>query len=181
MNQYEIHFEGKVLEIGGGNRPLFHPNVDIRKVDGVDIVCDVGEEPLPIESETYNGILGLYCIEHISFRLLRAFISECYRVLKKNGKLVFLTSNTLEQCRRIVEAGDKEFNDDMSCMLFGGQGGEGIEAGSHKAGFSPSYITRLFKEAGFRKVNVYELPNIFFNGRGLYPTSSTDLLIEVIK
>ncbi|MHC1566170.1 MAG: class I SAM-dependent methyltransferase [Candidatus Syntropharchaeia archaeon] len=175
MEQLQLVFEkgDKILEIGGGaeGRALFHPNVDIREGPGVDYVLDVGKDPLPFDDESFDGVFGKFVIEHISWRNVPQFIRECYRILKPGANAIFITSNTYEQCKKIAEAGDEGFNEDLVCMLFGGQGeDEGYEAGSHKAGFSPSYAVKLFREAGFSEVWVYELPGC-----------KTDMIIKARK
>lgn len=174
MNGITLAFDegDKIIEIGGGTegKAIFHPNIDIRAGPGADIVCDIGKERLPFENGSLDGIFSNYCIEHVSWKQVRFFISECFRVLKRGGRAYFITANLYEQCKKVAEAGDEGLNEDLVCMIFGGQGGEGIEAGSHKCGFSPKYACKLFSEAGFSKVNVYE-----------HPAAITDMVIESIK
>jgi len=159
----------KVLEIGGFNRPLFHPNIDINKVDGVDAVVDVGGERLPFDDGSFDGIYSSFCFEHISHTRIGYLISECYRVLKNGGTMVLITANLLEQCRRVVEhEGDETLGNQV--LIFGGQGEEGMEAGSHKSSMTPKLAIRLFADAGFSEVKVLE-----------HPASITDMILEVKK
>jgi len=172
MSGIELRYDpgDKIVELGGGSNPKFHPNLDVRDVPGVDIVADFNK-PLPLPDEEFDGIFSSFCLEHISWRNVPQFIRECYRILKPGANAIFITSNTYEQCKKIAEAGDEGFNEDLVCMLFGGQGeDEGYEAGSHKAGFSPSYAVKLFREAGFSEVWVYELPGC-----------KTDMIIKARK
>lgn len=158
----------KILELGGFSRPLFHPNVDINNVDGVDIVCDIGKEKLPLEDGAFDGIYSSFCFEHVSHVRLSFLVSECFRVLKPGGTMIVITANLLEQCRRVCE---NEHDDSFShqILIFGGQGEEGIEAGSHKSSLTPERAVKLFAEAGFSEVKVLEHP------------CKTDMIIEVIK
>jgi len=175
---YDICLSGNVLEIGGGERPLFHPNMDIRKVDNVDIVHDLEKFPYPFSDESFDGILGMYIIEHISWRKVKDFIKELYRLLKPGGKAVLLTANLLEQCKRVVEAG---VNEKTVEMIFGSQEFEPNYLGCHKCGFSPSYAEKLFGDMGFDVKIIAPMPNVYFRGYPVYPSSVTDMIIEAIK
>lgn len=151
----------RVVELGGGNKPMFHPNVDCAPGPVVDIVTDFNK-PLPLPSIGFDGVFSKYSLEHISWRKLRQFISEMYRILRPGGTAFVITANLLEQCRALVEA--PSLNDDLVCMIFGGQNTEGDDwyhswyPEAHHCGLSPEYAERLFKAAGFLKVEVSPLP-----------------------
>lgn len=163
---YELPFrEGdKLIELGGGDRPLVRPNLDVRPGSAVDIVADF-EKPLPLDSAAYDGIYSSYVIEHLSWRTLKRFIAEVYRILKPDGIAVLLTANLLEQARTLVEKGHWEEGD--IAMVFGGQD---YPANTHRCGFSPEYAARLFFEQGFYEVKVIPLP-----------WAATDMIIEARK
>jgi len=152
MPNYLLPFKpgDKVLEVGGGDRPQFHPNLDVREGPGVDIICDLNE-PLPIESEIYDGVFGMYIIEHISWRRVRHFISETHRVLRPGGVVVQITANLLEQARQLVET--PEWNDSLVCQIFGDND---YPENTHRCGFSPAYAIKLFREADFHEVTIFE-------------------------
>lgn len=168
---YSLPFksEDKVLEVGGGDKPVFRPNLDCRQMPTVDIVADLNEA-WPIEAESYDGVFGMYIIEHISWRKVKNFINQIHSVLKPGGIAVLITANFLEQCRKMVET--PEWNDDLVCMCFGDQNYEGGDwvFNAHHCGFSPTYATKLFREAGFHEVTVFEHPNC-----------KTDLIIQARK
>lgn len=152
-----FELNGMILEIGGGNNPKYRPNLDIRKLDTVDIVCDLNST-FPIESESFDGVYSAYVIEHISWRNVKSFIGEIFRVLRPDGKLVIITANLLEQCARITSKGVIEEND--VCMVFGDQnyGGSDWKANAHFTGFSPDSIVNKLNAAGFVNVLVAPLP-----------------------
>ena len=154
----------KVVELGGGENLRYHPNVDVRKLPTVDIVADF-ERPLPLPDNEYDLVYSSYVLEHISWRKVRQFIKEILRILKPGGKAEIVTANLLEQCR--VVANSSEWQEDFSCLIFGGQE---HEAGVHKCGFSPDYAKKLFKELGFSTIVVRP-----------HPVSSTDMIIEAFK
>lgn len=105
MRLSELSANDKVLELGGGSKPVCPgrwTNIDYRKLPGVDIVADLNE-PLPVEDGIYDGVFSSYLIEHLSWRKVRGLIKETYRVLKTGGKAVFITANLLEQAKKLVE------------------------------------------------------------------------------
>lgn len=143
----------KLLEIGGGNVPIIRPNLDIRKEPNVDIVADISK-PLPIKDNELDGVFSKFAIEHISWKQIRAFIKEVYRILKPGGQAVFITANLLEQARILTEV--PNFEDNWVCMVFGEND---YPENSHRAGFSPEFAGRLFKETGFERVIVAPWPD----------------------
>jgi len=165
---------GRYIELGGGPAPVLRPNVDCVAGPNVDIVADLNK-PLPLASVSYDGVLSKFSIEHISWRKMRQYISEMYRILKPGGVAVLITANLLEQCRKIVES--PLLNDDLVCMIFGGQNvadGQDWFTGwypeAHHAGLSPEYAIKLFKAAGFIEVKVEPLPEC-----------KTDMVIQAVK
>lgn len=166
---YLLRFKqgSKIAEFGGGNNPLFHLNYDVRSGPNIDVVVDFNK-PLSIENETYDNIYCSYAIEHISWRNLKQFLSETYRVLRKGGCAVFVTADLLEQCKKVVEVG---VNQGSVELIFGSQEfTEDVSIGCHKCGFSPLYAQQLFTEAGFSIVKIFP-----------HPVSSTDMIIECYK
>jgi len=154
----------KVIEFGGGEKPLYHPNVDVRKLPNVDIIADF-EQPLPLPDAEYDLVYSKFLIEHIPRRKVKQFIKEIYRILKPNGKAEITTANLLEQCK--IVANSEEWDENFSCMLFGDQD---YPENTHKVGFSPKYAVKLFTEAGFSKIEIKTHPNC-----------ATDMIIEAQK
>lgn len=154
-----------VIELGGGDTPMIRPNMDFRPGPTVDIVGDLSEE-LPFEDEVYDGVFCSYAIEHVSWRKVRSFINEVYRILKYGGKAVFVTANLKEQARRLVNT--EEWSDNEVCMIFGDQ--NYLPGNMHLTGFSEQFAIKLFREAGFTHIMVMPHPNTI-----------TDMIIEVSK
>jgi len=154
----------KVVELGGGEKPLFHPNIDVRQLNGVDIVSDLSKA-LPLEAESCDGIYASYLLEHISWRDTEAFLKEVFRVLKKNGVVVFVTANLKEQAR--VLASKEEWEQKDVCMVFGDQDYNG---NYHSCGYSPEYAMDVLESIGFGKIII--IP---------HPQCKTDMIIEAYK
>lgn len=158
-----------IIELGGGDNPVFRPNVDIRPGPTVDLVADLNN-PLPLPDKAYNGVFSSYNLEHMSWRKVRSYIKECCRILAPGGSAVFITANLLEQAKFILSK--EEWTDNEVCCIFGDQNylGDDWRANSHCCGFSPEFAIRLFREAGFD--NVLIIP---------HGSLGTDMIIEAGK
>lgn len=71
------------LNIGCGNdiREGFI-NLDIADLQGVDIVCDIENSPLPFEDNTFEYVLCNDVLEHVD---VAKVLKEIHRVLKNDG------------------------------------------------------------------------------------------------
>lgn len=167
---YSLPFKknDKIIELGGGSNPSYHPNLDVRNIPNVDLVVDFNKS-LPIPNNEYQGIFCKYAIEHISWRMIRFFLSECYRILTPSGKAIFITANLLEQARVLVNSPSDKWCDNYIGMIFGGQDyGEN----AHQSGFSPDYIMRILKGIGFKDIKITPIYSDF---------GPTDMTIEATK
>jgi SAM-dependent methyltransferase len=146
----------KVCELGGAENAAFHPNIDMRACQGVDMVADLNEG-IPLADESYDGVFSEFLMEHLRPAKLRGFIAEIHRILRPGGSAVIITSNLYEQAKVIVEKEEKgEVNDDIIHMIFGGK--PDFEGNYHHSSLTPNFAVRLFKEAGFHEVTIYEHP-----------------------
>lgn len=151
---YSLPFKNgdKIIELGGGQNPMFRPNLDVRACPEVDIVGDINK-PLPLKSNEWDGIFCRYAIEHISWRNVRSFIKETHRILAPGGVAVFVAPDLLEQARILTETPNLE--DKWVCMVFGDND---YDENAHRCGFSPEFAGRVFREAGFERVTVIRHP-----------------------
>jgi predicted SAM-dependent methyltransferase len=161
---YNFPFTGSVIELGGGDKPYFRPNLDVREGTTVDIVADFNKR-LPVDDSSYDGVFSCYCIEHISWRNVRQFLNEVLRILKHNGKAVFITANTKRQMEWVLA--QEEWNDDSSSIIFGDQN---YDENTHRNSLCPEYAIKLLTEAGFIDITV--LP---------HGELGTDMIIEASK
>ena len=59
-------------------------NLDIYKGEGIDIVHDINDLPLPFEDQFFNYILCQDVLEHVNYIPI---INDIHRILKKGGIL----------------------------------------------------------------------------------------------
>lgn len=139
----------QVLEVGGGDRPSFRPNLDVRPMPTVDIVADLSQPWSMIADSSYDGVFSKYVFEHVSWRKVGLFAAELHRVLKPGGTAFVITANIAAQMEWALKQGDDA--EKISQCLFGDMD---YPENSHKAGFTPESAIRIFREAGFDAVAV---------------------------
>lgn len=146
----------RILELGGGDNP--NPNcdvnVDVRSGPKVHFTADF-DKPLPIKDEDFQGVFSQFVIEHLSWRAVKAFLKEVYRIITPGSPVVFITANTEAQLKYIAEHGEgwdgRDGFDSASCILFGDQN---YPENAHKNFMSPTVATKLFMDAGFDKIAI---------------------------
>lgn len=92
----DINFYGKVLDVGGkkeNKRGTFKPPLDkiesweylnIDESTNPDYLCS--GDNIPVDDNTFDIVMLAEVIEHLENPI--AVLNECYRVLKKDGKIV---------------------------------------------------------------------------------------------
>lgn len=171
----------RIIELGGGpgfpgtERPIFRPNLDSRSGPMVDIVANL-EERLPLESNGFDGTYCAFALEHMSWRKVRGFIAEVYRILAPGGLAVFITADTYAQCKKALETPPEEWGDGISNLVFGGQD---YPDNTHKVALSRLGSVRMFREIGFWEVTTLDHPGII--GPHGWEKVTTDFILEARK
>lgn len=184
----------RLLELGGGGRPLVKPecqggrdvHVDCRMAQDpegrqtVDIVWDLSQFPWPLQDEEFDGALAVFVLEHVPYPAVPGFLKELLRVLRPGAKAVLAIPNTEAQLKWVQEHpegwDDKDLFLAASEKLFGDQRHSEREgtslpgSDSHKSFFTPQIAAQLFQEAGFSNIVVRP-----------YGERATDLLVEAVK
>src|SRR3989304_901068 len=81
------------VELGGGEAPgVFHPNVDIRLLPGVDVVHDFRTGSLPFHDEHAERLRMLHVLNHFPLVNARKILRECMRVLRSDGRLTIMVT-----------------------------------------------------------------------------------------
>ena len=111
--------------------------VDI--LDGADVKHDLNE-PLPFKDSSFDIILAGEITEHLTNP--KGFLLECYRVLRKNGKLVLSVPNICYLRNRVL-------------LLFGKFPQSGAKANlkeewdDHYSDYNIDFLRMVLSEAGF--------------------------------
>ncbi|CAB4121840.1 AdoMet_MTases domain containing protein [uncultured Caudovirales phage] len=83
QNKVNIEFFTNNLQI----TPTEVVGIDFAKCEGVDIIHDLTNFPYPIENESVDAIFSSHFVEHLDGFERMKFFDECYRILKKGGKM----------------------------------------------------------------------------------------------
>jgi predicted SAM-dependent methyltransferase len=145
---------GLSLNIGCGDKILKNINnfpcinVDVRALEGVDVVCDVRE--LPFEDEIFDRILASDIIEHFPFSETKNLLREWARVLKKGGHIKFRTPSLKWVAAYYAKYGDAKF---VSHHIFGGQD---YDTNFHYVIFDNKWLSTLCKSFGLTTIDYKE-------------------------
>lgn len=106
--------------------------------------------PLPLADGCADEVVNFHFIEHIYYWEAIHMVKEFYRLLKPGGRVVIECPDIIK-CARNLLKGQR----DQLCMwgLYG-DWGHGNPYMMHKHGYSPETLSRLLKDAGFRKIEV---------------------------
>jgi len=75
------------VELGGGPRPQYHPNLDALAGEGVDWVVDLAKEDLPFFDATVGHFYSSHFLEHLTYKRAIQLLRDCYRALWTNGRI----------------------------------------------------------------------------------------------
>jgi predicted SAM-dependent methyltransferase len=123
-------------------------NVDVRQLDGVDVVASL--DKLPFEDNYADWIVAQDVLEHFCRIELIEVVKEIHRVLKVGGILEMRSPD----CEQILNKyALKELDIDSALgYLWGGQ--DYVE-NVHKVGFTKMNCRYVFETMGFEVIEVY--------------------------
>ena len=79
------------LNIGCGSKKREgYIGVDVIQFDGVDVVCRVGQEPLPYADTSIDEVYCSHFVEHLTAQERIQFVNELSRVLKPNCQVTLI-------------------------------------------------------------------------------------------
>ena len=156
------------LNIGCGQQILSsYVNVDIRKLEGVDVICDV--KRLPFKDNAFVKLWASDVLEHNPRLDTEGILKEWHRVLKKRGILTLKIPNlktiASNYIRGLIDCAE------FSRLIYGNQEDNDI-ANFHKSGFDSFYLKRLLRKAGFKIEKVIENPS---------PPAQNNMIIKAEK
>lgn len=91
---------------------------------------------LPFEKNTFDAVLGISLIEHLTLKEGKQFLKEAYRVLKRNGVIFLVTPNAWSPAK--IFLGKKWF---------------AYQDFTHKYFYSPYSLAKLCGNIGFSRIN----------------------------
>ena len=73
------------------------------RAKALDVLCADVERELPFSDQTFEAVVGTYFLHYIQH--MQNLISDCFRILRNNGSIVFLTSSheQIEQLHPVMK------------------------------------------------------------------------------
>ena len=169
------------LNIGCGKK--YDPNycnIDLYE----DLVADrlMSAFNLDFEDDVCDEIKAIHIIEHLSFFETIYALSEFFRVLEPNGKLILETPDLEKTCQHYLKASEEQKKKILG--WFFGIPHKGLQ---HKICFPPYLLTELLSNAGFRDVstvfyyNNESIPSVRFKCKKLEEGYSLNIFQIITK
>ncbi|RLC75328.1 MAG: hypothetical protein DRJ03_30440 [Chloroflexi bacterium] len=126
-------------------------NVDVRPETDPDVVWDLEKTPYPWPDESADEIVWKDSLEHLSWRVIEDVLEECFRILKKGGRMYVQCPDMEDIARRVILDPDFRFGDlsGWKAISFWVYGRQDPWGGVHKSGFTIPTLKKLLEDAGF--------------------------------
>lgn len=154
----------RVLEIGCGDRLTVKEgwdHLDVRKLPHIEFVQDARNLG-NIEAETYDRVIAVNILEHISWREVLRVLVEWFRVVKPDGVLEIEVPNALELAEILTDEDYSNGLVETRFQLFNRVcfGHQDYPENTHLSYFTECWLRELLFDAGASDVTV-----LFSNGR----------------
>jgi len=143
------------LEIGTGLNPQKEGWIhqDIRKLEGIDLVCDA--KKLPYKDGELEDIFSSHVIEHFSWRIVEDVLVEWLRVLKKGGRLEMILPDFFRLWENLVTQRDLPKSEkwrggpvDSAFVAYVTGGGQDYPENTHIAHYTADWYIKTLEELG---------------------------------
>ena len=122
-------------------------NIDIRNLEGVDLMCDVMELDLLLENNSIDEVLAFDIIEHVGFRDTNFLLKKIYDILKPGGRLIARVPDARHHAEQYLAG--RYACEDFAYWMYGAQD---YEHNFHKTCFDAASISRHLQSVGFSRV-----------------------------
>ncbi len=171
----------RILDVGCGHgeflRPIYEdmpntygidPDEDALKKNKLIKHLKVASvEDLPFKDNFFDVVVMEWVVEHLPDP--QAAFGEIHRVLKPNGKVIFVTPNARSYVAWMIRAVPNRFHDFFTTRLYGRHSGDTYPV-QYKAN-SPKNLARRVEPIGFQKVQ------LIFNGDPSYISFNEPLFL----
>ena len=175
--------DGKILiHLGCGDQnDSRFINIDVIPFTHVHFVHDVTRLPM-FQNNVADLIYGSHVLEHVSYKYSLEAVQEWFRVLKPGGVLR-ISLPDFDKILKIYEA------ENHSIPMIEGplMGGQNYPYNFHYGVFNKTFLSDLFKKAGFSEVREWDPKTAQYHtfddwaGRLLYSKYPLSLNLEAIK
>ena len=133
------------LHLGCGKTHLDgYVNIDLQKLDSVDVVEDISQ--LHYKENSVDEIIASHCLEHFLIDKVPGVLKSWYKILKAGGKLLIAVPDIEMIFKAALLIGLDKWVEEM---LYGGQKDK---YSFHYSCFDYKRLSKLLTETGFKKV-----------------------------
>jgi predicted SAM-dependent methyltransferase len=143
IDKYIANYKVRKLHLGCGKNIFpdwLNSDFDVQMDEVIWMDCT---QPLPIPSQSFDYILSEHMIEHISYEHGKAFLAECFRIMKPGG-VIRVSCPNLRQIVGLLREDRTPLENSYMEMIFG----KWIEGESDKPHFPSFIVNNLFRNWG---------------------------------
>jgi len=142
------------LNLGCGlDKRSGYVNIDVREDVKPDLAINLEDELLKrFQDESVEEIFAKDFIEHLSWRIVEDFIRDCFRVLKKGGKMFIQTPDLEAIFNTTIRNPNYRFGEleGFKAISFWVYGAQDYKENLHKCGFTILTLKKLLESIGFK-------------------------------
>ena len=140
----------KRLNLGSGNDyRKGWVNVDLDKKVKANLHFDFRSK-FPLKDNEFSYILAQDVLEHLTIEEAREFLSECWRVLKPQGKIKLRIPNVFQIFTQFKN------EPEVLMMFIYGITRKSGELGTHKFGYTKESLSKILRLSGFKPISIEE-------------------------
>jgi len=127
-------------------------NIDVRRTKQNVLQLDLEKEMLkPFPSDSVDEIIMKDFIEHLSWRVVEDFLKDCYRVLKKGGRMYIQVPDLEVIAKKVILNPNYRYGnlEGWKAISFWVYGAQDYLENAHKAGFTIPTLKKLLESVGF--------------------------------
>jgi SAM-dependent methyltransferase len=127
-------------------------NIDIRKVHPKILVLDLEKELLkPFPDNSAEEIIAKDFVEHLSWRVVEAFLKDCFRVLKSGGRMYIQVPDMEAIAKKVILDPNFKYGEleGWKAISFWVYGAGDYETNFHKTGFTIPTLKKPLESIGF--------------------------------
>ena len=161
-------------------------NSDRRAARGVDVVCDIVHDALPLDTDSLDYAVSVHALQEVPLESLVAVLGELRRVLKPGGVLRLVLPDLDEGIRAYLRADRNYFlvpDEDYRSL-----GGKFIAHllwyGHSRVLFTFDFVEELLQKAGFASVNRCKYRETYSSHPGIVDLDNREaesLYVEAVK
>ena len=141
--------ETKKIHLGCGEKKLTgFINIDARKTECTDLVCDINN--LPFDDNSIDLIYMCHSLEHIPLYSIQPTLLKLYKVLRKGGRL-FISVPDFNVLSSLYLSGKVPLTSIVRAI----HGGQEYPENTHYMSYDRNLLSSILSSSGFSLIGLY--------------------------